>query len=259
MRGWLVPWRAAAAVWGPYGVRGLRQRFRQGEFGADDLDPLLRYLVPIRLWLSLGVIVWAVKVVTGPNPVDAFENAAIHGVITMILGPWGVLLGVFVLAVAARLHPSALRWLIRPTLVAVVTIIVAGVAFGLQISVVRQAMPQNLSPSTLLASLPLPLQFAAGLAGSLLSFWLGIFGVCGVYLMHRNGFSFHSHPYLRPIVATWLSLCIAAVELQIDEHPGLDPTWFLVSVLAGPLAVAALSIVELIRLKHLGLSLRRAT
>jgi hypothetical protein len=47
--------------------------------------------------------------------------------------------------------------------------------------------------------------------------WLLIFGVCGVYLMHRNGFSVNSHPLLRPIVTVWLSWTVAATQFTIGN------------------------------------------
>ena len=54
------------------------------------------------------------------------------------------------------------------------------------------------------------MRFLSGVLGSLVGAWLFVFGVCVVYLVYRNGFSTHSHPYLRPIVTSYLSCMMAA-------------------------------------------------
>jgi len=98
-------------------------------------------------------------------------------------------------------------------------------------------------------------RFLSAVLGSAVGMWLVVFGVCAGYLMHRNGFSAHSHPYLRPIVTSYLSCMVAAAELvngDRTEFVGSGPT---VAALAGPVVVIALSVVEVVRLRRLGVTL----
>lgn len=260
----LLPWRAASTIYGPYGVAAMREAFRQGKFGAeaevavDDqlafrvvLDPLPRALVPVRAWLGLGVIIFAMKVIADPDLAGRIEDIWYHGAITMVLGPFGVLLGIaFLLVLAGRGHRrAALRRTRRSTGIAMLTVLLSVGVFGLQLPVLRQSV------ETVMDAVTGSLGAVWGLVSLVVGPWLFVFGVCSVYLMHRNGFSTHSHPYLRPIVASWLSFMVAAVELSVGSRTGLTDTRFVAATLAGPVLVVALSAGEAFRLHRLGVTL----
>jgi hypothetical protein len=270
----IYPWVVAGRIYGPYGVSALKAKFKKGEFDAQarinladgvvmrvSLDPLLRILVPVRLWLSLGVIIVLVKLLSRPDLASTIQDVATHGLITMVVGPYGVLIGVVVLIVAAGRgqRPTMVRQMMRPALIAVLTVLVSVGIFGLQLPMVRQAIGgamNALSPAQLLARLTLPLQIVLPLLSSVVGLWLLIFGVCGVYLMHRNGFSVNSHPLLRPIVTVWLSWTIAATQFTIGDKAGLAHAVFIAAVVSGPALVTLIGVVETIRLRRLGVSLR---
>jgi hypothetical protein len=264
--GVLLPWTAAGRIYGPYGVSEAIERFRRGEFDAEVevepvdqlpvrvvLDPLLRILVPVRAWVGLGVIVFVVKAVAEPDLGGRVKDAWVHGATTMVLGPFGVFLGVVVLLVVGRRQFRAtLRSMRRPLAIAGLTVLVSVSIFGLQLPVIRQAVQRGLENAAAgAAGLLGPLWWLLALAAGP---WLFLFGVCAVYLMHRNGFSKHSHPYLRPIVASWLACMVAAVELTEGRREGLTDTAFVSATLAGPVVVIVLSIVEAARLHRLGVT-----
>jgi hypothetical protein len=256
LRDFLLPWRLARVIYGPYGASELAAKLRQGEFGveapvqlADELavriglDPLLRVLVPVRAWVGLGVVVLAVKVLSEPDPLDRAWDAMLHGAITMVLGPYGVLLGIAALLVVVRRQR---RLLVRPALIAGVTVLVSVGVFGLQLPGIRQYVERFLAGPREVAG-----SAAWGLLGLVGAPWLFVFGFCAVYLMHRNGFSTHSHPYLRPIVSAWLAAAVAAVELATAGRAGVPDTGFVAATLAGPVAAIGLGVVEVLRLNRL--------
>ena len=261
-----MPWTVAGRIYGPYGVSAAVERFRRGEFDAEVevepvdhlavrivLDPLLRVLVPVRAWVGLGVIVFVVKAVAEPDLGGRVEDVWVHGLVTMVLGPFGVFLGVVVLLVVGRRQWRATFRRTRRSLgIAALTVLVSVGVFGLQLPVIRQAVQRGLDSVT---------SGASGLLGPvwwLLALfaapWLFVFGVCAVYLMHRNGFSKHSHPYLRPIVASWLACVVAAVEATEGRREVLTDTAFFSATAAGPVVVIVLSILEVRRLRRLGVT-----
>jgi hypothetical protein len=245
---WLLPWGAARQLYGPYTA------FRQGEFGTQ-LDPVLRILVPVRLWFGLGVVVVLAKLLTDPSLNQTVQDVFSHGVITMVLGPFGVALGaVAVVAVAGRgRRGAAARSVVRPSLIAAGTVLLSVSVFGLQLPGVRQAVQGLLDRSQSAAPTVL-----ASMVGLVLGPWLLVFGVCAVYLMHRNGFSAGiRNPLLRPIVASWLALTVAAVQLTVDERAGLSRGAFVASVLAGPVMAIGLSVVEFRRTRSASPTVRR--
>ena len=150
---WLLPWVAARHLYGRYTA------FRQGEFGAEghidvgsgvsirvELDPLLRILVPIRLWCGLGVIVVLVKLIADPDLNQTIQDVFRHGVITMVLGPFGVGLGALAIVVLAGRgqRATAARGLVRPVVIAAVTVLMSVSVFGLQLPGVRQTTQELL-------------------------------------------------------------------------------------------------------------------
>jgi hypothetical protein len=250
----LLPWVAARWLYGPYGA-ALPRRWREGDFGAEfeptvggvpvpvKLDPVLRVLVPVRAWLGLGVLVLLVKIAANPDPGDRAVDVWYHGAITMVLGPYGVFLAIGVL------------WLLagrggRVGLVAAVSVLVSVGVFGLQIAPVRRAV-QGVLDDVTSGGGPL-----VGLLGAVAGPWLVVFGICAVFLMHRNGFSAGADPYLRPLVTSWLACTVAAAELTIARRDGVPDGRFVLATLAGPVLVVLLGLVEVLRLRRAGRAVR---
>jgi hypothetical protein len=253
---WYLPWVAARSLYGPYTA------FRRGEFGAEarlelvpgtsvriGLDPLLRILVPVRLWFSLGVVVVLVKLWTNRDLNETIQDVFAHGVVTMVLGPFGVALGAvaIVLTAGRGRRAAATRQLVRPAVIAAVTMLLSVGVFGLQLQGIRQPVQRLLEQSQALVPAPL-----LSLLGLIVGPWLLVFGVCAVFLMHRNGFATgDQHPLLRPIVTVWLALMVAAVQFTVGDRDGVSGPVFVAGVLSGPLLVIGLSLIEVIRLRRL--------
>ena len=262
----LLPWWAARYLYGPYGISD----WRRGMFGATvdavpaavPVDWLLRLLVPVRAWLGLGLVIFIVKCLASPDLSQRVEDAALHGAITMVLGPYGVFVGATIVLLIAgwRRRRDVLRGLTRPVVVALFTILMSVGIFGLQVARVRQFIQGGIDTVTLWTlDLPLPVDVALGMLKLVAVPWLFVFGVCAVYLMHRNGFGHRSHPLLRPFVAVWLAAAVALVEVVSNDHAGLSPLVFWLATLAGPSLTALLGVVEVTWLHRLGLLKPTAT
>lgn len=254
-----LPWWAARYIYGPYGISD----WRRGTFGvtvdagpmAVPVDRLLRILVPVRAWLGLGLVAFVVKCLAAPDLTQRIKDGALHGAITMVLGPYGVFVGaVVVLFVAGwRRRLDVLRGLSRPLVAALFTILMSVWIFGLQVPRVRVFIQNRIDMVDFwISNLPLPVHIALGLMKIIAVPWLFVFGVCAVYLMHRNGFGHRSHPLLRPIVATWLAVAVALVDVGSNDHAGLSPVAFWTATIAGPALTALLGVVEVVRLHRLG-------
>ncbi len=178
----------------------------------------------------------------------------------MVLGPFGVVLAAVALVTTAGRgrRRSMARRMVRPGVIAALTVLLSVGIFGLQLPGVRQAVGRLLgaaSPAQLVGHLPWPLELLAWLAGLVIGPWLLVFGVCAVYLMHRNGFN-SDEPLLRPIVTVWLAWMVAAVQFAVGNTAGLSTVSFYEAVLAGPVLVTVLSVVEFVRLRTLGITAR---
>jgi hypothetical protein len=252
----LTPWGAAGRLYGSYGVSD----WRSGEFGAEvgavPVDGVLRVLVPVRAWFGLGLVIFLAKLAAEPDIGVWIDDSLKHSAITLVLGPYGLLIGAaLVVALAGRGRRAATaRGVLRPVAVALFTIVMSVAVFGMQLPRQRELVTHWLSVlRDGAAELPALVRFGLSFAGLFTGPWLFVFGLCSVYLMHRNGFSHRSHPLLRPFVAVWLACAVALVEGTFGDRAGLGAVVFWIAVVAGPILTLLLGAVEVMLLRRLGL------
>src|SRR6185503_18695701 len=91
--------------------------------------------------------------------------------------------------------------------------------FGLQLPGVRQAVQSLIDPVKEIAT-----RFPFALFTGFMGIWMLVFGLCAVYLIHRNAFSGTGGAHLLdPLVSIWLAWTVAAVEISMydsDDVPG---------------------------------------
>jgi hypothetical protein len=253
--GWLTPWGAAGRLYGHYGLP-------DGDLGDLDavvsplgrvlswLEPVLKVALTVRTWLTLNIIALVVQI--GSDGLGEFLQTLYQGAaITMVVGPFGVLLAVSALAIAAGrgVRTTAIRQLTRPVLLALLTLFVSVGIFGLQLPGVRQALRGLIEPITEAAN-----EFPLSMIAPLLGIWLLIFGVCALYLIHHHTFGGRGNSLLDPLVSIWLAWTVGAVEITMLRSE--QPSFVTATVLSATLATL-ISIVELVVLHRSGTTFRR--
>lgn len=175
------------------------------------------------------------------------------GAVTMVVGPFGVLLAVggLVATAGGAERVTAMRQLLRPVLVALITLVVSVGIFGLQLPGVRRAVQALIDPVVEAAT-----RFPFALSTGFMGIWLFIFGLCAVYLMHRNAFTASGGGLLDPLVSIWLAWTVAGVEIAMCDSDRMPGGTFAVLALASATAATVLSIALLIRLHRRGVTFR---
>lgn len=250
----LLPWGAARRIYGPYGLPH-GDLAALGGHALSRLGPVLEAVLTARAWLTLNVVALVVQLV-----VDGIDDVAVSvfqgGAVTMVVGPFGLLLGVGVLVAVARgaQRWAALRQLVRPVWVAVVTFLVSVGIFGLQLPVVRQHLAGLIDPVVELTT-----RFPLSVIAPLLGIWLFVFGLCAVYLIHHHAFSSAKTGggrLLDPLVSIWLAWTVAGVEINMYDAGDLSPRTFTTLTLASATAATAISVWELVVLHRRGITFR---
>jgi hypothetical protein len=245
-----MPWGAAGRLYGRYGLP-------EGDLAAlgggvlSRLAPVLEAMLTARTWLTLNAVALVVQtVVDGVD--DVVMSVLVGGAVTMVVGPFGVLLAVGALVAVARGtgRLTALRQLTRPSLIALVTFLVSVGIFGLQVPVFRQWVAGLIAPVVELAN-----QFPLSMVASVLGLWLFVFGVCAVYLIHRHAFGGGGR-LLDPLVSVWLAWTVAGVEINMYEPGDLSAGAFTALTVGSATAATLISVGELVVLHRRGITFR---
>ncbi|OLF12617.1 hypothetical protein [Actinophytocola xanthii] len=252
---WFTPWGAARRIYGRYGpplgdLAALDELAAPVGSVLSRLGPVLEALLTVRVWLTLNVVALIAQLVQ--DGADAVVITVYQtGMVTMVVGPFGLLLAVAVLVAVARTRLTAARQLLRPVLLALVTFLVSVGVFGTQLPGVRQELEGLIAPVVELARQP-PLSVVAPLLGA----WLLLFGLCSVYLIHHHAFGGDGRRLLDALVSVWLAWVVGVVE--IANYPGGDlSTRAFVWLTVGSASVATLiSVVELVSLRRSGVTFR---
>lgn len=249
----LTPWGAAGRLYGRYGLPHGDLAALGG--GGSPLGPALEALLTARAWLTFNVVALFVQLaIDGPDNVA--WSVLLGGAVTMVVGPFGVLLAVGVLVAVARGAGrwTALRQLMRPILIALVTFVVSVGIFGLQLPVIRQAVEAVLDPVVELGT-----RFPFFLVTPFLGIWIFLFGVCAIYLIHRNAFSGANTGggrLLDPLVSIWLAWTVAAVEINMYDAGDLPTSTFTAVTIASATMATLISVAQLIVLHRRGITFR---
>jgi hypothetical protein len=250
-RGLLTPWGAAGRCYGRYGL----PRGELAALGGSELSrlgPVLEVALNARAWLTLNVAaVLAQLVADGVD--DVVVSILQGGLVTMVLGPFGVLLGFAILVAVAATRRTATRQLTRPVLIALVTFLVSVGIFGVQLPGVRQAVQSLIDPVVELAS-----EFPFSLVASILGAWLVVFGLCAVYLIHLHGFTGPNTGggLLDPLVSVWLAWTVALVEIVNFRPDDLPAGTFTTLTLTSATVATLISAWQLVDLHRRGITFR---
>lgn len=250
-----MPWSAAGRLYGRYGLPDGDLAVLGGS-ELSRLGPVLAAMLSARAWLTLNVVALVVQlVVDGAD--DLLMSIYQGGAVTMVVGPFGVLLGVGGLIAVARGtgRLAALRQLTRPALIALITFVVSVGVFGLQLPGVRQALEGLIDPVVEFAG-----RFPLSLITPLLGAWILVFGVCAVYLIHRHGFSSRGVGggcLLDPLVSIWLAWTVAAVEIANYDSVDLPASTFTALTIGSATAATLISAGQLVALHRRGITFRR--
>jgi hypothetical protein len=97
----------------------------------------------------------------------------------------------------------------------------------------------------------------AGLVLYLTGWWVLVTFVLGIVLVGRHWFNaVDGHPLLAPLIGAWMTWLMAGTGLLIDGADGLSGRTLLLVNLGGPVTVTMLSIVEILWLRHRGITFR---
>jgi hypothetical protein len=249
-----TPWGAAARVYGRYGLP-------EGDLAVlgggvlSQLGPVLEVVLHARAWLTLNLVALVVQlVVDGAD--DVVGSIYTGGLVTMVVGPFGVVLTVAVLVAVARARRVALRRLARPAVTAVLTLLLSVGVFGIQLPGVRQELESVLAPVVALGD-----DFPLSMIAPLLGLWLFVFGVCAVYLIHVHAFRVGGtggERLLDPLVSVWLAWTVAIGEIANYDAGDLSSRTFTVLTIASAAAATAISAGELVVLHRRGITFRAA-
>jgi hypothetical protein len=246
-----MPWRAAARLYGPFGLPEADLAAPVGRV-LSWLAPLLPAMLMARTWLTLNVVALIIQLASdgfGPFVTTLYQG----GAITMVVGPFGVLLAVAGLTAAAAPghRRTAIRQLARPVALAAITLIVSVAVFGLQLPGVRQALQGLIEPIRQAATEP-PLSLAAPVVAA----WLLVFGLCALYLIHHHTFGGQGHTLLDPLVSIWLTWTVGAVEIAMLDPNHTAHTPFITATLTGASLATLISAAELATLHRGGTTFR---
>lgn len=250
----LLPWGAARRIYGNYGLPH-GDLAALGGHALSRLGPVLEAVLTARAWLTLNVVALVAQLVA-----DGVDDVVVSvyqgGAVTMVVGPFGLLLGVGVLVAVARgaQRWAALRQLARPIWVAAVTLLVSVGIFGLQLPVIRRQLTGLINPVVELGH-----QFPLSVIAPLLGSWLFVFGLCAVYLIHHHAFSSTKTGggrLLDPLVSIWLAWTVAGVEISMYDTGNLSPGTFTTLTIASATAATAISVWELVILHRRGVTFR---
>lgn len=251
----LAPWSAAGRLYGRYGLPAGDLAVLGGS-ELSRLGPVLEMMLTARAWLTLNVVALVVQLV-----VDGVDDVVVSiyqgGAVTMVVGPFGVLLAVGVLVAVAHgtQRRTAVRQLTRPVLTALTTFLISVGIFGLQLPGIRQALEALIDPVVEVAT-----QFPFSLITPLLEGWLLVFGVCTVYLIHRHAFSGRNTgggSPLDPLVSVWLAWTVAGVEITMYDSGDLPGSTFTALTIGSAVAATMISVGELFALHRRGITFRR--
>lgn len=96
-----------------------------------------------------------------------------------------------------------------------------------------------------------------GLMLYLTGWWVLVNFVVGIVLVGRHWFNaVDGHPLLAPLIGAWMTWLMAGTGLLIDGADGLSGRTLLLVNLGGPVTVTMLSIVEILWLRHRGITFR---
>lgn len=91
----------------------------------------------------------------------------------------------------------------------------------------------------------------------LTGWWVLITFVVGIVLVGRHWFNaVDGHPLLAPLIGAWMTWLVAGTGLLIDGADGLSGRTLLLVNLGGPVTVTMLAIVEILWLRHRGITFR---
>jgi hypothetical protein len=214
------------------------------------LGPVLEAALTVRVWLTLNVVALFAQLFQ--DGADAVVITVYQtGMITMVVGPFGLLLAVGVLVAIARTRLVAARQLLRPVVLALVTLLVSVGIFGVQVPGVRQKLAGVIEPVVALADQP-PLSVVAPLLGA----WLLVFGLCSVYLIHHHAFGGDGRRLLEALVSVWLAWVVGLVE--IVNYPGgeLSTSAFVWLTVGSAGAATLISVGEVVSLRRRGMTFR---
>lgn len=254
----MTPWVAAGRLYGHYGLP-------KAELGVLDavaapagrvlawLELALPALLAARTWLTLNVIALVVQLTSegfGPFVATMYQG----GAVTMVVGPFGLLLAVTALVLAAQRgrRGTAIRQLTRPVVLAGITLLVSVAIFGLQVQGVRQALQGLIEPVRRAATEP-PLSVLAALIGV----WLLVFGVCALYLIHHHSFCGQGNSLLDPLVSVWLAWTVGAVEIVMLTDDQTDRGSFVTVTVLSSTTATLISAGQLVALHRKGMTFRR--
>jgi len=249
-----TPWGAAARVYGRYGLPEGDLAVLGGSV-LSRLGPLLEVVLHARAWLTLNVVALVVQlVVDGAD--DVVSSVYTGGLVTMVVGPFGVVLTVAGLVMVARARRVALRRLTRPAVTALLTLLVSVGAFGIQLPGVRQKLESLIDPVVALGD-----QFPLSMIAPLLGLWLFVFAVCAVYLIHVHAFRVGGNGGVRlldPFVSVWLAWTVAIVEIVNYGAGDLSSQTFTMLTIGSATAATMISLGQLIILHRHGITFREA-
>jgi hypothetical protein len=96
-----------------------------------------------------------------------------------------------------------------------------------------------------------------GLVLYLTGWWILVTFVAAIVLVGRHWFNaVDGHPLLAPLIGAWMTWLMAATGSLIDGADGLSDRTLLLVNLGGPMTVTILSIVEILWLRHRGITFR---
>jgi hypothetical protein len=251
----LTPWGAARRIYGRYGSP-------LGDLAALEhlgvplggvlarLGPVLEAALSVRVWLTLNAVAILGQLVQ--DGADAVVTTVYQtGVITMVVGPFGLLLAVAALVAIARPRATAARQLRRPVLVAGITFLVSTGIFGLQLPGVRQALEGVIDPVVALATDSL-----LSVVTPLLGMWLLVFGICAVYLIHHHAFGGEGRRLLDALVSIWLAWAVALVDIVSYRGGELSTAAFVWLTVVSASGATVISVGELVVLHRRGVTFR---